>query len=129
MKKKHGSLRLCIDYRQLNKVTIKNRYPIPRIDDLFDQLEGARIFSKIDLKSSYHQFRIVESDIHKTTFCMRYGHYEFTIVPFGLMNAPAIFMSVMNGVFRTFQDKFVVVFLDDILIYSRDEKEHEEHLR
>ena len=123
-KKKDRSLRLCIDYRQLNKVTIKNRYPLPRIDDLFDQLQGARVSSKIDLKSGYHQLRIVDSDIPKMAFRTRYGHYQFTVVPFGLTNAPAVFMSLMNGVFRTFLDKFVVVFLDDILIYSCDEKEH-----
>ena len=129
VKKKDGSLRLYINYQLLNKVTIRNRYPLPRIDDLFDQLHGAWVFSKMDLKSGYHQLRIVESDIHKTAFCTRYGHYKFIVVPFGLMNALAIFMSLMNGVFHTFLDKFVVVFIDDILIYSHDEKEHEENLR
>ena len=110
-------------------MTIKNWYLLPRIDDLFDQLQGTRVFSKIDLKLGYHQLCIVESDIHKTTFHMRYGHYEFIVVPFGLTNAPAIFMSLMNGVFFTFLDNFVVVFLDDILVYSRDEKEHEGNLQ
>lgn len=129
VKKKDGSLRLCIDYRQLNKVTIKNRYPLPRIDDLFDQVKGARVFSKIDLKSGYHQLQIQEADIHKTPFRTRYGHYEFTIVPFGLTNAPSIFMSLMQGVFRAFLDKFAVVFLDDILVYSDSLEEHEQHLR
>jgi hypothetical protein len=129
VKKKDGSLRLCIDYRQLNKVTIKNRYPLPRIDDLFDQMKGAKVFSKIDLKSGYHQLRIQEADIHRTAFRTRYGHYEFTVVPFGLTNAPSVFMSLMNGVFRTFLDKFVIIFLDDILVYSKTVEEHEKHLR
>lgn len=128
VKKKDGSLRLCIDYRQLNKVTVKNMYPLPRIDDLFDQVKGARVFSKIDLKSGYHQLHIREEDIHKTAFQTCYGHYEFKLVPFGLTNAPSVFMSLMNGVFRRYLDHFVVVFLDDILVYSKSMEEHEEHL-
>jgi hypothetical protein len=113
----------------LNKVTVKNKYHFPRIDDLFDQLRGMQIFSKIDLRSGYHQVRIKEEDINKTTFRMRYGHYEFTVVPFGLSNAPVVFMCLMNGVFINYLDKFVIVFLDDILIYSKYEEEHEKHLR
>jgi hypothetical protein len=129
MKKKEGMLRLCIDFRQLNKVTVKNKYPLPRIDDLFDQLKGAKIVSKIDLRSGYHQVRIKDKDISKTTFRTRYGHYEFTVVPFGLSNTPAIFMCLMNGVFRDYLEKFVIVFLDDILVYSKSQKEYEQHLR
>jgi hypothetical protein len=129
VKKKDGTLRLCIDFRQLNKVTVKNKYPFPRIDDLFYQLKGENIFSKIDLRSGYHQVRIKEEDTRKTTFRTRYGHYEFVVVPFGLTNAPTTFMCLMNGVFRDFLDKFVIVFLDDILIYSKTEEEHEKHLR
>lgn len=110
-------------------MTIKNRYPLPRIDDLFDQIKGATVFSKIDLKLGYHQLRIKEADIHKTTFRTRYGHYEFTVVPFALTNAPFFFMSLMNGVFQSYLDRFVLVSLDDILIYSKTQKEHEEHLR
>jgi hypothetical protein len=114
---------------QLNKVTVKNKYPLPRIDDLFDQLKDARIFSKIDLRSGYHQVRIKDEYINKTSFRTRYGHYEFTVVPFGLSNAPVVFMCLMNGVFREYLDKFVIVFLDDILVYSKTEEEHEHHLR
>ncbi|KAL0560529.1 hypothetical protein IC582_000934 [Cucumis melo] len=129
VKKKDGSMRLCIDYRELNKVTVKNRYPFPRIDDLFDQLQGATVFSKIDLRSGYHQLRIKDEDVPKTAFRSRYGHYEFIVMSFGLTNAPAVFMDLMNRVFREFLDTFVIVFIDDILIYSKTEAEHEEHLR
>ncbi|KAL0551590.1 hypothetical protein IC582_010679 [Cucumis melo] len=129
VKKKDGSMRLCIDYRELNKVTVKNRYPLPSIDDLFDQLQGATVFSKIDLRSGYHQLRIKDEDVPKTAFRSRYGHYEFIVMSFGLTNAPAVFMDLMNRVFREFLDTFVIVFIDDILIYSKTEAEHEEHLR
>ncbi|KAL4013261.1 hypothetical protein IC575_025423 [Cucumis melo] len=128
VKKKDGSMRLWIDYRELNKVTVKNRYPLPRIEDLFDQLQGATMFSKIDLRSGYHQLRIKDGDVPKTTFRSRYGHYEFIVMSFGLTNAPAVFMDLMNRVFRQFLDTFVIVFIDDILIYSKTEAEHEEHL-
>ena len=128
-KKKDKTLRLCIDYRQLNRVTIKNRYPLPRIDDLFYQLRGARVYSKIDLRNSYHQLRVRETDIPKTAFRTRYGHFEFTVMPFGLTNAPAAFLNLMYRVFQPYLDQFVVVFVDDIFIYSQSEWEHEYHLR
>jgi hypothetical protein len=129
VKKKDGTLRLCIDYRQLNKTTIKNKYPLPKIDDLFDQLGGDSIFSKIDLRIGYHQFYIKDEDIQKKTFRTRYVHYEFVVVPFGLTNTPATFMCLMNNVLNKFLDKFVLIFIDDILIYSKKREEHKEHLR
>ncbi|GJU00235.1 retrotransposon protein, putative, ty3-gypsy subclass [Tanacetum coccineum] len=129
VKKKDGSFRMCIDYRELNKLTVKNRYPLPRIDDLFDQPQGSRYFSKIDLRSGYHQLRVHEDDIPKTAFRTRYRHFEFTVMPFGLTNAPAVFMDLMNRVCKPYLDKFVTVFMVEILIYSKSKEEHEIHLR
>jgi hypothetical protein len=126
VEKKDGTKRMCIDYRALNEVTVKNKYPLPRIEDLFDQLRGSSVFSKIDLRSGYHQLRIQPSDILKTAFITKYGLYEFMVMSFGLTNAPAFFMYLMNSVFMDYLDKFVVVFIDDILIYSQNEQEHEE---
>ncbi|KAL4032369.1 hypothetical protein IC575_005440 [Cucumis melo] len=122
-------MRLCIDYKELNKVTVKNKYPLPRIDDLFDQLQGATVFSKIDIRSGYHQLRIKDSDIPKITVRSRYGQYEFIVMSFGLTNASAMFMDLMNRVFRDFLVTFVIVFIGNILIYSKTEAEHKEHLR
>nr|GEV18306.1 putative reverse transcriptase domain-containing protein [Tanacetum cinerariifolium] len=129
VKKKDGAMRMCIDYKELNKLTIKNHYPLTIIDNLFDQLQGVCCFSKIDLRSGYHQLRVQEEDISKTVFRTRYGHFEFTVMPFGLTNAPAIFMDLMNRVGKPYLDKFVIVFIDDILIYSKLEEEHEVHLK
>ncbi|GJV10329.1 reverse transcriptase domain-containing protein [Tanacetum coccineum] len=120
---------MCIDYRELNKLTVKNRYPLLRIDDLFDQLQGSSVYSKIDLRLGYHQLRVREEDIPKTAFRTRYGHYEFQVMPFGLTNAPAVFMDLMNRVCKPYLDKFVIVFIDDILIYSKNKQEHKEHLK
>jgi hypothetical protein len=129
VEKKDGTKRMCIDYRALNEVTIKNKYRLPRIEGLFDQLRGASVFSKIDLRSGYHQLRIRPADIPKTTFITKYGLYEFMVMSFGLTNVPAYFMYLMNSVFMDYLDKFIVVFIDDILVYSQNEQEHEEHLR
>ena len=128
MKKKDGSMRLCVDYRALNKITIKNKYPLPRIDELLDRLLGTKYFSKIDLRSGYHQVRIANEDIHKTAFSTRYGHYEYLVMPFGLTNAPATFMNLMQSVFSKYLDESVIIFLDDILVYSKSHDEHLKHL-
>jgi hypothetical protein len=129
VEKKDGTKRMCIDYRSLNEVTVKNKYSLPRIEDLFDQLRGPSVFSKIDLRLGYHQLRIRPLDIPKTTFIIKYGLYEFMVLSFGLTNVPTFFMYLMNSVFMDYLDKFVVVFIYDILIYSQNEQEHEEHLR
>jgi hypothetical protein len=129
VEKKDGTQWMCIDYRSLNEVAIKNKYPLPRIEDLFDQMKGAGVFSKIDLRSRYHQLRIRESYIPKTAFHTQYGLYEYTVMSFGLTNAPAYFMYLMNKVFMEYLDKFIVVFIDDILIFFKMEEEHEKHKR
>ncbi|GKA44234.1 putative reverse transcriptase domain-containing protein [Tanacetum coccineum] len=129
VKTKDGSLRMCIDYRELNKLTVKNRYPLPRIDDLFDQLQDSSVYLKIDLRSGYHQLRVRNEDIPKTAFRTRYGHYEFQVMTFGLTNAPAVFIDLMNRVCKPYLDKFVIVFIDDILIYSRNKEEYADYLR
>jgi hypothetical protein len=120
---------MCVDYRSLNDVTVKNKYPLPRIEDLFDQMRGVRVFSKIDLRSGYNQMKIRPSDISKTDFLTRYGLYEFTVMSFGLTNAPAYFMDLKNKVFMEYLDSFVVVFIDDILIYFKSDSNQKEHLR
>jgi hypothetical protein len=128
VQKKDGSQRMCVDYISLNDVTKKNKYLLPHIEDLFDQMRGARVFSKIDLRSGYHQMKITPYDIPKTVFSTRYGLYEFTVMLFGLTNAPAYFMNLMNKVFMEYLDRFVMVFIDDILIYSQNDSDHDEHL-
>ena len=128
VKKKDDTLRVCINYRQLNKMTIKKKYPLPRINDLFDQVGGAKIFSKLDLRSDYHQVRIKDEDINKTYFQTIYGHYEFVVIPFGLTNVATTLMCLMNNIFSPYLDNFVVVFIDNILFFSKTEEEHDEHL-
>jgi hypothetical protein len=129
VEKKDGTQRMCVDYRSLNGVTIKNKYPLPRIEDLFDQMKGASVFSKIDLRTGYHQLKIRESDSPKTAFRTRYGLYEYTVMSFGLTNAPAYFMYLMNKVFIEYLDRFIMVFINDILVFFKTMEEHEEHLR
>ena len=126
-KKKDGTLRMCINYRGLNQCTIKNKYPIPRIDELLDRLNGSSIYTKIDLKSGYYQIRIKEEDIPKTGFNTRYGHYEFTVIPFGLTNAPITFNCLMSDILSKQLDEYVLVFFDDILVYSKNTKDHKHH--
>ena len=128
VKKKDGSIRFCVDYKELNKVTVKNTYSPSRINDLFDQLQEATVFSKFDLLSGYHQLRIRDSDIPKTAFRSRYEHYKFIVMSFGLTNASVVFMDLMNMVFKDFLDTFVIVFIDDIMVYSKIEVEHKEQL-
>ena len=128
VKKKDGTLRLCFDYRKLNKVTVKNKYHLPRIDDLFDQLKSTEYFNKIDLRTRYHQLRVREEDVPKTAFTTRYEHYEFLVMPFELTNAPAAFMDLMNLIFCAYLDQFVIVFVDEVLIYLRSLEEHKQHL-
>jgi hypothetical protein len=129
VEKKDTTQWMCVDYRLLNEVVIKNKYPLPWIEDLFDQIKGASVFLNIDLRSGYHHLKIQESDIPKTAFCTQYALYEYTVMSFGLTNAPAYFMYLMNKVFMEHLDKFVVVFIDDILVFSKTEEEHKKHLR
>ena len=129
VKKKDGTLQLCVHYRQLNKMTVKNKYSLPRLDDLFNKLKGASVFSKIDLLFRYHQLRIKDADVHKTAFRMRYGHYEFLVMPFELTNALVDFIDLMNRVFLLYVDRFALVFIDDILVYLKDQKDHDTHLQ
>ena len=129
VKKKDRTMRMCIDYRELNKVTIKNKYPLPRIDNIFDQLQGVKVFSKIDLRSGYHQLKVKSEDVEKITFRTRYGHYEFLIMPFRVTNTLAAFMDLMNQIFKRYLDEFVIVFIDDILIYLKDKDQHTEQLK
>jgi hypothetical protein len=129
VRKKDGTLRLCIDYRKFNKMNIKNKYPFPRIDDIFYQLRGATVFSKVYLRSGYHQVIIKDEDIPKTSFMTRYGHYEFVMVPFGLTNALATFMFLMNSVLSKYLYKFILVFVDSILVYTKNREEYQEHLK
>ncbi|GJZ51713.1 putative reverse transcriptase domain-containing protein, partial [Tanacetum coccineum] len=129
VKKKDGSFWMCIDYQELNKLTVKNRYPLLRIDDLFDQLQRSSVYSKINLRSGYHQLRVQKEDILKTAFRTHYDHYEFQVMLFGLTNPPAVFMDLMNWVCKPYLDKLVILFIDDILIYSKNKQEHEEHLK
>ena len=128
VQKKDGTLRLCIDYRELNKVTIKNKYPLHKIDDLFDQLQESCVFFKIDLRLGYYQLKVKDENVLKTAFRTRYEHYEFLVMPFGLTNAPITFMDLMNRVFKPYLDQFVVVFIVDILVYSKNKEKHEKHL-
>jgi hypothetical protein len=129
VKKKNGSWRMCVDYRALNKITVKNKYALPRIEDLFDRVRGSRFFSKLDLCKGFHQIRVAEKDVHKTAFRTRYGNFEFLVMPFGLTNAPATCMRLMNDIFHDVLDQYVECFLDDVLIHSKTAEDHERHLR